>query len=59
MVGMAVIATALFFGLVTNWVTGWKPAQLLTSAVLGLIGWFLGDMLKQYFLYRKTGLRKL
>lgn len=59
MVVMAVIATMLFFGLVTGWITGWKPAQLLISAVLGLIGWFLGDMLKQYLLYRKTGLRKL
>jgi hypothetical protein len=27
--------------------------------VLGVIGWFVGDMIKQYLLYRKTGLRKL
>lgn len=59
MAGMALIAALLFMGLATGWITGWKPVQLVLSALLGLGGWFLGDMLKQYLLYRKTGLRKL
>ena len=57
--GMATLGTIIFFGLVTNWVTGLYPAQWIMSAVLGVIGWFLGDILKQYLLYRKTGLRRM
>jgi serine/threonine protein kinase len=56
---MAVISAAIFMGLVTAGESGLKPMQWLVSAVLGVIGWFVGDMIKQYLLYRKTGLRKL
>lgn len=56
---MAMVGTVLFMGLVTNWATGMHLEQWFVSAVLGCIGWFLGDMLQQYLLYRKTGLRRI
>jgi len=55
---MAVIGTTLFFGLVSNWTTGFHPMQWFLSAVFGVVGWFLGDLLKQLMLYRRTGLRR-
>jgi hypothetical protein len=55
---MAVIGTMLFFGLVSNWTTGLHPMQWFLSAVFGVIGWFLGDLLQQLILYRRTGLRR-
>lgn len=56
--GMEVIGTALFMGIVTGWITGFNPVQWLVSAVLGAIGWFVGDTLQQYLLYKKTGLSR-
>jgi serine/threonine protein kinase len=53
---MAVVGTLLFFGLVTDWVTGFEPIQIIISAILGVLGWFLGDLIQQYLLYRQTGI---
>ena len=50
--GMAFIGTTLFMGLTTNWATGLSIGQWLVSAVLGGMGWFLGDLLQQYLLQR-------
>ncbi|MBN1146995.1 MAG: serine/threonine protein kinase [Anaerolineales bacterium] len=54
---MAVFGTVLFFGLVTQWTTGFIPIQWFLSAVFGVLGWFLGDLIQQYLLYRRAGLR--
>ena len=54
--GMAAIGTLIFFGILTDWITGYYPAQWLVGAAFGLLGWFLGDFIQQYLLFKKTGL---
>jgi serine/threonine protein kinase len=56
---MAVLGTVIFLGLVTGWKTGYYPLQIILSALLGAIGWFIGDLLRQYLRYRQTGLQHL
>jgi hypothetical protein len=58
MAGMALIGTFLFFGLATQWVTGFDPLQWFLSAVFGAVGWFLGDLVQQFLLYKQTGLKR-
>ena len=58
LVGMSVIGMALFFGIVTNLRSGYHPLQLLFAALFGGVGWFLGDLIQQYFVFRKTGARR-
>jgi tRNA A-37 threonylcarbamoyl transferase component Bud32 len=53
---MAVIGSVLFLGVITNWISGRNPVQWLASAILGGVGWFLGDLLQQYLMQRQTGL---
>jgi len=54
---MAIIGTAIFIGITTSWsITGFKPLQMIFSALLGMLGWFLGDLFNQYHFFRKTGL---
>jgi hypothetical protein len=55
---MAVIGSVIFLEIVTQGITGLEPVQLITSAVLGVIGWFWGDFLRQFLYYRKTGIRR-
>jgi len=52
---MEVLATVLFFGIVTGWKSGLEPIQWLLSVVFGVIGWFMGDILNQYMLFRQVG----
>jgi hypothetical protein len=57
MAAMAAIGTSLFMGMTTSWaVTGLKPMQLFFSLLLGMLGWFLGDLFNQYQFFRQTGL---
>lgn len=58
LVGMAVIGSMIFLEIVTQGYTGIQPVQLITSAILGVIGWFWGDFLRQFLFYRKTGIRR-
>lgn len=53
---MAVIGTALFFLIVTSFDSGYNPLQWLLSAILGIVGWFLGDLIQQYLVYKRTGI---
>jgi serine/threonine-protein kinase len=54
---MAVIGTAIFIGITSSWrVTGLKPLQIIFSALLGALGWFLGDLFNQFQTFRKDGL---
>ena len=39
-----------------RWIT--HPLLWISSACMGALGWFLGDMVQQYFLYRQTGMRR-
>lgn len=55
LVGMSVIGMALFFGIITNLKSGYHPLQLLFAAFFGGAGWFLGDLIQQYFVLRRTG----
>jgi uncharacterized membrane protein YeaQ/YmgE (transglycosylase-associated protein family) len=55
---MAVIGSMIFLEIVTQGYTGIQPVQLITSAILGVIGWFWGDFLRQFLFYRKTGIRR-
>ena len=56
--GMAVIGIILFYGIVTNWSAGLNPISWFFAALFGCIGWFLGDLINQYWVYRQTGLRR-
>jgi serine/threonine protein kinase len=56
---MEVISTIIFYGLTTRWISGLNPIQWIMSAFLGIAGWFMGDFLQQYMLYKQTGLRRL
>ncbi|MEA3439858.1 MAG: hypothetical protein U9R58_06215, partial [Chloroflexota bacterium] len=56
---MEIIGIALFLGLLTKWESGLTPLQWGLSALFAGIGWFMGDLIRQYLLYRKTGLRGL
>jgi Protein kinase domain len=55
---MAVVGCVIFFEIVTQGYTGLGPVQLIISAILGAIGWFWGDFLRQFLYYRKTGIRR-
>jgi hypothetical protein len=52
---MAMIGTATFFLIVTRGVTGLNIYQWIMSAVFGVVGWFIGDLDRQYMLHRQTG----
>jgi serine/threonine protein kinase len=58
LIGMAVIGTSLFLGFTTGWKEGLRPVQWVICAILGALGWFLGDMFQQYLLYKQTGFRR-
>ncbi|MFC1878901.1 protein kinase [Chloroflexota bacterium] len=54
---MAVAGAGIFIGITTSWiVTGFKPLQIFFSALLGALGWFLGDLFNQYQFLRREGL---
>lgn len=53
---MEVVGTALFFAIVTRLLYGLNPSMWFMAALFGAAGWFLGDMLRQYLIYRQTGL---
>ena len=54
---MAAMGAALFFVITTRGASGIDLFQWVAAALFGAIGWFLGDLLQQYLLYRRTGLR--
>jgi serine/threonine-protein kinase len=55
---MAVFGSSIFLEVVTQGYTGIQPVQIITSSILGVIGWFWGDFLRQFLFYRKTGIRR-
>jgi hypothetical protein len=52
---MEISGVAIFFGLLISWESVLNPLVLGLSAIFAGLGWFLGDLIRQYLLYRKTG----
>ncbi|MBL7198550.1 MAG: protein kinase [Anaerolineae bacterium] len=50
----ALIVNSILWGI--RWVL--SPLMWISGALLGALGWFLGDLLHQYMLYRQTGFRR-
>jgi hypothetical protein len=48
--------------IVTGIVWGWPPAasvgMWISAAILGVVGWFLGDLVQQYLYMRQTSLKR-
>ena len=63
LIAMEIIGTVSFFGILTNWRIDpnpfTSPMQWFFAALFGAIGWFLGDLIQQYFTYRKTGFKHI
>lgn len=55
---MAVVGTEIFLALVSQGAIVLDPVRFLLSATLGVVGWFLGDLLKQTMAYRRLGIKR-
>lgn len=53
---MAVIGAIIFFAIVTALRYGFNPIMWVLAAIFGGLGWFVGDLVQQYLLYKRTGL---
>jgi len=56
---MEIIGMIIFFGLLGGWEVSLNPLMWGFSALFGGIGWFLGDLIQQFILYRRTGFKHL
>ncbi len=54
---MEVFGITMFFSILFSPEVGLDPIKWLLAAIFAVIGWFVGDFIRQYLLYRKTGLR--
>jgi hypothetical protein len=54
---MAVIGAVVFLEIVTKGITGHFPLQWLLAAAFGIVGWFIGDLLRQYLSSRRASLK--
>jgi len=54
---MEISGVAIFFGLLFSWESVLNPLVLGLSAIFAGLGWFLGDLIRQYLLYRQTGFK--
>jgi predicted Ser/Thr protein kinase len=54
---MAVLGITVFFIILFDLDTGIDPLKWLLAAIFAVIGWFIGDFIHQFLLYKKTGLR--
>jgi len=52
---MEIIGMILFFAILMGWETALTPLMWGISALFSGIGWFIGDLIRQYLLNRKTG----
>jgi hypothetical protein len=55
---MAMIGTIVMFGLLFDWLYLFNILQWIVAALLGLGGWFFGDLIQQTLLFRRTGFRR-
>lgn len=56
---MEAIGTPLFLVVVSRGVIEPNLIMLLVALILGAAGWFLGDLTRQYLLFKRTGSRSL
>lgn len=56
---MEIIGVAIFYSILKGWESGLSPIKWGVCALFGGIGWFLGDLIQQFFQYRSTGLRRI
>ena len=56
--GMEVLGMIIFFVTISNFIFGLNPIGWFFSALFGVIGWFLGDLLNQYLTFRQTGFHR-
>ncbi len=56
--GMSVLGIIALLLIISKATTGYNPIQWLFAALLGAAGWFLGDMVNQYILFRRVGLHR-
>jgi serine/threonine protein kinase len=54
---MAMIAIGIFNAVLFRLESGFDPLRLGMAVLFGVIGWFIGDFIRQYVQYRKTGIR--
>jgi serine/threonine protein kinase len=52
---MAAIGSSLFLWIVSQGIISIHIVRIVMGAVLGGIGWFVGDLIQQYLLYRRSG----
>jgi hypothetical protein len=56
---MATLGTIILFGLLFDGLYFRNILQWIMAGLLGAAGWFLGDLIQQTILYRRTGFRQL
>jgi serine/threonine-protein kinase len=54
---MAGIGSTLFNYTISSGSIGVDPLRFLAGAILGVVGWFLGDLLQQFMLQRPSGFK--
>lgn len=55
---MALLVSTLMVGLVWGWGFGLNPIMWISSIGLGALGWFIGDSIQQWLLFKQTGLKR-
>jgi len=55
---MAISVSALMLSLAWGWDFGMNPIMWSAAAVLGALGWFIGDSIQQWLLFKQTGLKR-
>ncbi len=58
LVAMAVTAAVIMVGIVWGWTWATTVWLWINAAILGTLGWFLGDLVQQYMFMRQTGLKR-
>ena len=53
---LGLIVMAVFYGILYDLDTVLDPLKWVLAVVFALVGWFIGDFISQFLLYRKIGL---
>jgi tRNA A-37 threonylcarbamoyl transferase component Bud32 len=56
---LAAVAAILFYAPSENAMFSVRPGMWVGAAVLGVSGWFLGDLVQQWLFLRQTGMRRV
>lgn len=55
---MAISVSVLMIGVVWSWDFGLNPLLWISAAMLGALGWFIGDSIQQWLLFKQTGIKR-